>query len=121
MPNVTFNAAFASCNRALAHAQPSTAEPDSNSLSHDCAECIELKEQISAHKRTVDELTEENKRSRNASEDLDAKIAALRDLAKREQRAADETANQIRAERDSLQARLTGLEQVGPLRTSVVP
>ena len=118
MPTVTFNAVFASSERTIAPAQPSAAEPDSNTLSRDCAECKELKEQISAQKQTVDELTGENKRSRNASEDLEVKIAALRDSAKREQRAADETANQNRAERDTLQARLTELEQVSTPRTS---
>ena len=120
MPTVTFNAVVTSCERILAPAQPSAAEPDSNTLSRDCAECKELKEQISAHKQTMDKLKEENERSRNASEDLEVKIAALRDSAKTEQRAADETANQVRAERDTLQARLTGLEQVGTPRTNVV-
>ena len=71
------NAVFASCKRAPAPAQPSTAEPDSNALSYDCAECIELKEQILAHKRTVDEITEENKRSRDASEDLEVRSFLL--------------------------------------------
>jgi predicted nucleic acid-binding Zn-ribbon protein len=78
-----------------------------------------LEGQISAHKRVVDELRKENERSRDAARDLEVKIAALRDSAKTEQRAADKTADQIRAERDTLQARLARLEQVSSPRRAL--
>jgi chromosome segregation ATPase len=67
----------------------------------------------------VDELRKENERSRDAARDLEVKIAALRDSAKTEQRAADKTADQIRAERDTLQARLARLEQVSSPRRAL--
>ena len=78
----------------------------------DCEECKELKERLSSQKRTVDELTRENKRTREACRELEVRMAALRDSASTETRAAAQTADQIRAERDTLQARLARMEQV---------
>jgi hypothetical protein len=47
-------------------------------------ECKNLGEEISAYKRTVDELREENKRSLEALRDFKLRMAALRDSAKTE-------------------------------------
>jgi hypothetical protein len=68
----------------------------------------------------VDELREENKRSLEASRDFEVRMAALRDSAKTEQRATLLAADQVRAERDNLQARLESLEQVSnPIKRSL--
>ena len=112
MPTVNFNAAVASREKTPAPVCPSAADLGSTTLGRECTKCKDSEEQISAHKRTVDELRKENERSREASRDLEVKIAALRDSSKAEQRAADKTADQIRTERDTLQARLARLEQV---------
>lgn len=109
---MTFNAAVASCEKTPASANPSTTDPGATVLGRDCVKCRESEVQISTHKRTVDELRKENERSRKASGDLEVKIAALRDSAKTERRTAAKTADQIRVERDTLQARLARLEQV---------
>ena len=116
---MNFNAAVVSCEKAPAPARPRTPDPGSTLLGRDCVKCKESEEQISTHKRTVDELRKENERSREASRDLEVKIAALRDSAKTERCAADKTADQIRAERDTLQARLASLEQVSTLQSIV--
>ena len=109
---MSFNAAVVAPQNTTASARPIAVDPCSSTLNLDCTECKNLEEQISVHKRTVEELREENKRSLEASKEFQVRMAALRDSTKTEQRAALLAADQIRVERDNLQARLARLEQV---------
>ena len=75
-----------------------------------------MEEHISTQDRNADELKKENTRLRKTSKDLEATIASLRDSVRTKQRSVDEIVDQVRAERDSLQARLARLEPVSTLR-----
>ena len=62
--------------------------------------------QISAHKRTVDDLTAENSRAHMAFSDVEARMAALERSTDLEKNTAAQAAENLRVERDTLQSRL---------------
>ena len=104
MPATNFSAACADREDVTPFIR--TCAADSASTDARCSECEQLKRQISAHKRTVDDLTGESQRTRTDLKDLDVEMAALRDFTKSERSTAAHSADRLRTERDTLRDRL---------------